>query len=138
MIGRLIAAVLMALAAPVPARAHDVIVVTRGPGTTLYGACVPSLVAVNRSDLPVDYVQVDLEFSLRDGRTHRHEFKSSYRYGAHRPILPDAARPLVIHGDESRPMMAACADIVEIRVLDAICETDDRPCPIPISVNVDR
>ncbi|MBV9833038.1 MAG: hypothetical protein JO055_01440 [Alphaproteobacteria bacterium] len=138
MIARLVAAALIVAALPALARDDDIIVVTRGADTTMYGACMPSLVAANRSNLYVDYVQVDLEFTLRDGRTHRHEFKSSYRYGAPLPILPNVTRPLVIHGDESRPMMAACTDIVGIRVLDAICETDGKPCPTPISVKVDR
>jgi len=137
-IGRLVSVALVVMALPALSREDDIIVVTRGPDTTMYGACVPSLVAVNRANLPVDYIQVDLEFSLRDGRTHHHEFKSSYRYGAPQPILPNATRALIIHGDESRPMMAACADIAGIRVLDAICETDGKPCPTPISVKVDR
>ncbi len=138
MISRLAAAALVAAALPALSREDDIIAVTRGADTTIYGSCVPSLVAVNRSNLPVDYVQVDLEFSLRDGRMHRYEFKSSYRYGAPQRILPNITRALIIHGDESRPMMAACADIVGVKVLDAICETDGKPCPTPISVNVDR
>jgi hypothetical protein len=137
-IGRLVSAALILAALPALSREDDIIVVTRGPDTTMYGACMPSLTAVNRSNLSVDYVQVDLEFSLRDGRTHRHEFKSSYRYGAPQPILPNVTRALIIHGDESRPMMAACNDIVGVKALDAICETDGKPCPTPISVQVDR
>ncbi|MBM3621901.1 MAG: hypothetical protein FJX20_14560 [Alphaproteobacteria bacterium] len=139
MIGRRPAAVLLtALALATPSRADDIIVVTRGPDTTVFGSCVPSLIAHNRSRRPVDYVQVDLEFALRDGRTHRQEFKSSYRHGVSRPIAPDAMRPLVVHGDESRPMGAACADIVGIGVVDAICEAEGKPCPTPISVKADR
>ncbi len=138
MIGRIAVVVLIAVALPALSRADDIIVVTRGADTTAFGSCVPSLIAHNRSRLSVDYIQVDLDFSLRDGRTHRHEFKSSYRHGAKRPILPDVTRPLVIHGDESRPMKAACTDIVDVRVVDAICETDDKPCPTPISVKADR
>lgn len=138
MIGRLVAALLMVAVLPALAREDDTIVVTRGADSTMFGSCMPSMVAVNRSSLAVDYVQVDLEFALRDGRSHRHEFKSSYRYGAPQPILPSATRALSIHGDESRPMMADCADIVGVRVLDAICEADGKPCPTPISVKVDR
>lgn len=139
MIGRLFAtAVSVAVSSAMPSRADDIIAVTRGPDATVFGSCAPSLVAHNRSRQSVDFIQVDLDFALRDGRTHRHEFKSSYRYGAARPIAPGESRPLVIHGDESRPMKAACADIVGIGVVDAICETDGGPCPTPISVKVDR
>ena len=137
MIGRLAVASVIMAASPALAREDDIIVVTRGPdATSYYFSCVPSLVASNRSKFSIDYVQVDLEFSLRDGRTHRHEFKSSYRYGTPQPILPNVTRPLVIHR-ESQLMEAACADIVSIRVLDAICETGGKPCPTPISVKVD-
>lgn len=139
MIGRLAAAVVLLVVLSVaPSRADEIIGVTRGPDATVFGSCAPSLIAHNRSRLSVDYIQVDLDVSLRDGRTHRHEFKSSYRHGVGRPILPGDSRPLVIHGDESRPMKAACADIVGIGVVDAICETDGKPCPTPISVKADR
>ena len=139
MIGRLVAAIaLIAGASPAQARDADLIVVTRGANSTVFGSCMPSLSAFNRSEVSVDYVQVDLEFMLRDGRTDRQEFKSSYRYGAPQPIPPDASRPLVIHADESQPMKAACSDIVGVRVIDAICETDGKPCPTPISVEVNR
>ena len=139
MIGRLVAAlVVIAASCTAPSRADDVIAVTRGPDATVFGSCVPSLIANNRSRQLVDYVQVDLDFALRDGRRHRHEFKSSYRHGASRPIPPGASRPLVIHGDESRPIKAACADIVGVSVVDAICEADGKPCLTPISVKADR
>ena len=118
--------------------AEDVIEVMRGPSTTAFGSCVPSLIAVNRSRAPIDYVQVDIDFSLRDGRSHRHEFKSSYRHGAPRPIEPGTTRPLVIHADESQPMKGTCGDIVSVRVIDAICERDDKPCQTPIAVKVER
>lgn len=137
MIGRLVAVALVAATGPALSREDDIIVVTRGPDSMLFGSCVPSLNAHNRSRLTVDYIQVDLDFTLRDGRSHRHEFRSSYRYGGPRPILPDGSRPLVIHGDESRPMKAACGDIVGVRVVDAICETDGKLCPTPISVKAD-
>jgi hypothetical protein len=137
-ISRLTAAVLIAAASPALSAVGDIIEVTRGSDSTAFGSCIPSLVAFNRSKFRVDYIQVDLDFSLRDGRTHRQEFKSSYRHGTSRPIVAGLSRPLVIHGDESRPMKAGCADIVAVRVVDAICETDGRPCPTPISVRVDR
>lgn len=137
MIARL-AAVLILVAAPALAAEDDIIVVTRSVDSTAFGSCVPSLTALNRSRLAVDYVQVDLDFTLRDGRTHRHEFKSSYRHGAPRPIAPGAVRPLVIHADESQPMKADCGDVVSVHAVDAICETDGKPCPTPISVKVDR
>lgn len=136
MIGRVVAA-LVASASPTLA-AEDVIEVTRGANSTVFGSCVPSLTALNRSSATVDYVQVDLDFSLRDGRVHRHEFKSSYRHGAPRPIASGESRPLVVHADESQPMKAACRDIVAVRVIDAICEQDGKPCPTPIAVKVDR
>ncbi len=139
MIDRVVAAaVAIAVSSAAPSRADDIIAVTRGPDAMVFGSCVPSLIAQNRSRLSVDYVQVDLDFSLRDGRTHRHEFKSSYRHGVNRPIAAGASRALVIHGDESRPMKAACADIVGIGVVDAMCEADGKPCPTPISVKADR
>lgn len=138
MIGRLTAALIIGLASPALSRVDDIIEVTRGADSTAFGSCVPSLVALIRSRLPVDYVQVDLDFSLRDGRVHRHEFKSSYRHGTSKPIPPGASRLLVIHGDESQPMKAGCTDIVAVRVVDAICETDGKPCPTPISVKAER
>lgn len=139
MTGRLTAAFVAIMAScATPSRADDIVAVTRGPDATLFGSCVPSLIATNRSRLSVDYIQVDLDFSLRDGRTHRHEFKSSYRHGVSRPIAPGASRPLVIHGDESRPMNAACVDIVGVGVVDAICEADGKRCSAPISVKVER
>jgi hypothetical protein len=137
-IGRLAAVLIVVAASPVLSREDDIIEVTRGADAMAFGSCVPSLVAFNRSRLKVDYVQVDLDFSLRDGRVHRHEFKSSYRHGTSQPILPGVARQLIIHGDESRPMRAACAEIVAVRVVDAICETDGKPCPTPISVKAER
>lgn len=139
MIDRLVAAlVVIAASSAAPSRADDIIAVTRGPDATVFGSCVPSLIANNGSRLSVDYIQVDIDFSLRDGRTHRHQFKSSYRHGVSRPIPPGASRPLVIHGDESRPMKAACADIVGVGVVDAVCEADGKPCVTPISVKADR
>ncbi|MBX3499746.1 MAG: hypothetical protein KF889_09910 [Alphaproteobacteria bacterium] len=138
MIGRFTALMLLAAASSALAQGGDVIEVRRGPNSTVFGSCVPSLLAHNRSRLAVDYVQVDLEFSLRDGRTHRHEFKSSYRHGASQPIAANATRPLVIHADESQPLKAACTEIVGVRVVDAICETDGKPCPTPISVRTGR
>ena len=137
MIGRVVAMMLITMALPALSREDDIIVVTRGADSMAFGSCVPSLIAHNRSRLSVDYIQVDLDFSMRNGSSHRHEFKSSYRYGAPRPIPPDVSRPLVIHGDESRPMKAACADIVAVRVVDAFCETDGKTCPTPIAVKVD-
>lgn len=136
MIGRIVA-VLIVAGSPALA-AEDIIEVTRGADSTLFGSCVPSLIAVNRSPDAVDYIQVDLEFSLRDGRALRHAFKSSYRHGVAQPIAAGGSRPLVIHGDESQPMKAPCADIVTIRVIDAICEVDAKPCPTTIAVKVDR
>lgn len=138
MIGRLVVVSLAVAASPTLSREDDIIVVTRGTDSVLFGSCVPSLVAENRAPVAVDYVQVDLEFALRDGRSHRHEFKSSYRHGARQPILPNVTRPLIIHGDESQPMKATCADIVGVRVVDATCETNGKPCPTPISVKADR
>ena len=139
MTSRPIAAVVVIVAlSAMPSRADDIIVVTRGPDTTLFGSCLPSLIAQNRSRQSIDYIQVDLDFLLRGGVMHRHEFKSSYRYGVSRPIQPGASRPLVIHGDQSRPMKAGCDDIVGIGVVNAICEIDGKPCSTPISVNTDR
>jgi hypothetical protein len=135
-IGRIVAALIMA-GSPALA-AEDIIEVNRAADSTLFGSCVPSLIAANRSPAAVDYIQVDLEFSLRDGRVHRHAFKSSYRHGVKRPITSGASRPLVLHGDESQPMKASCADIVSIRVIDAICEADARPCPTTIAVKIGR
>jgi hypothetical protein len=139
-IGRLFVAIvpIAEVSVAMAARADDIIVVTRGPDAVVFGSCAPSLIAHNRSRAAVDYVQVDLDFSLRDGRTHRHAFKSSYRLGVARPIPAGDTRALVIHGDESRPMGAACGDIVGVGVVDAICETDGKPCPTPISVEAGR
>jgi len=110
----------MAMAAPVWARD---ILVTYGPEETVYGSCRPALTLLNRSVNALDYVQVDMRYSLRDGRTVEVEHKSRYRDGLDNPVAPGATRLLSIHHDETVPLGAPCRDIVAAQVIRLQCQT---------------
>ncbi len=112
--------VAMVMAAPVSAKD---ILVSYGPEETLYGSCRPALTLVNRSGNALDYVQVNMRYSLRDGRTIEAEHKSRYRDGLANPIPPGGTRQLSIHHDESVPLGAPCRDIVAAQVVSLQCET---------------
>jgi hypothetical protein len=92
-----------------------------GPEQTVFGSCKPSLTLVNKSNRPLDYVQVDIAYRLKDGREKLAEHKSRYRTGVDNPVQPGEQRLLVIHHDESTPLGAACNDIVAARIQAAEC-----------------
>ena len=92
-----------------------------GPEQTLFGSCKPSLTLVNKSSRPLDYVQVDIAYRLKDGSEKIAEHKSRYRTGLDNPVKPGEVRLLTIHHDESVPLGAACRDIVAARIAAAEC-----------------
>jgi hypothetical protein len=64
-----------------PAFAANGIDVTRGGDSNVYGNCVPSLVVENRSGETIDYLQVDVVLTLRNGRQRTVELKSGLSRG---------------------------------------------------------
>ena len=106
-----------------PAFAANGIDVTRGGDSNVYGNCVPSLVVENRSGETIDYLQVDVVLTLRDGRQRTVELKSAYREGAPAPIAPGARATLSQHLDTSRALGVPCGEVSERRVSRTICET---------------
>ncbi len=92
-----------------------------GPEQTLFGSCKPALTLINKSNRPLDYVQVDVAYRLKDGSEKLAEHKSRYRTGLDNPVQPGEQRLLVIHHDESMPLGAACRDIVAARIASAEC-----------------
>lgn len=106
-----------------PAFAANGIDVTRGGDSNIYGNCVPSLVVENRSGETIDYLQVDVVLTLRNGRQRTVELKSAYREGAPAPIAPGARATLSQHLDTSRALGVPCGEVSERRVSRTICET---------------
>ena len=118
-----------------PAFAANGIDVTRGGDSNIYGNCVPSLVVENRSGETVDYLQVDVVLTLRDGRQRTVELKSGYREGAPAPIAPGARATLSQHLDTSRALGVPCGEVSGRRVSRTICETNHGTvCASSISV----
>ena len=119
----------------VTASAADKLVeVVAGPDSTVFRSCVPSLLLTNRGDEVLDYVQIDVEFRLKDGRTPTLAFRSRYREGVERPIGIGESARLVVHGDESQPLHASCEAIVARRVVAATCLSRSGPCLATIAV----
>ena len=114
--------------------AADGIDVRRGADTTVFGTCVPTLVAENRSMETVDYLQVDLAMTLANGQERTVELQSAYREGVLYPIAPGAIATLKQPLDISRSLGVGCADITVRRVLRTICETAGKPCASPVRV----
>ena len=118
-----------------PAFAANGIDVTRGGDSNIYGNCVPSLVVENRSGETVDYLQVDVVLTLRDGRQRTVELKSGYREGAPAPIAPGGRATLSQHLDTSRALGVPCGEVSGRRVSRTICETNHGTvCASSISV----
>jgi hypothetical protein len=111
--------------------------ITRGEDSVVYGSCVPSLKAVNKTPMIVDYVEVLLRFTLRNGESRTLEFRSRYREGIERPIAPGATADLKVQLDLTRPLGVRCEDIVSIQVGDAVCEAQGGPCGV-VSVDTGR
>lgn len=116
------------------ARAADGIEVVRGSDSTVFGNCVPSLVADNRSGETVDYLQVDLVLSLGGGTERTVELKSAYREGVLFPIRPGQQAVLKQHLDTDPAIGAACADVRGRRVVRTICEAEGKACSGTVSV----
>lgn len=118
-----------------PAFAANGIDVTRGGDSNVYGNCVPSLVVENRSGETIDYLQVDVVLTLRNGRQRTVELKSAYREGAPAPIAPGARATLSQHLDTSRALGVPCGEVSERRVSRTICETaHGMACAYSVSV----
>jgi hypothetical protein len=119
---------------PLPAVAADAVEMTRGPDTTVYGSCVPSLQVTNRSDERIDYLEVVLSFELADGQRRTIELQSAYREGVLYPILPGGAATLRQHLDTSRALGVQCSEIRARRVERTICESGGKPCVSTMTV----
>lgn len=117
-----------------PALAANGIDVKRGPDTVLFGNCVPSLVVENKSGQTIDYLQVDLALSLRNGQERTVELKSAYREGVLYPVAPGNSATLKQHLDTSPALGATCADVASRRVLRTVCEANGMACASSVSV----
>ena len=110
------------------------IAVRRGADEMLYGSCVPSLVAVNASAQPIDFLQVDVVVVLRGGQERTVELRSRYRDGVALPIAPGASATLRQQLDLSVPLGAACSAIASRRVARTICDAGGRDCSAAVTV----
>ncbi len=117
-----------------PAFAANGIDVKRGPDTVMFGNCVPSLVVENKSGQTIDYLQVDLAISLRNGQERTVELKSAYREGVLYPVEPGKTATLKQHLDTSQALGASCADVASRRVLRTVCETNGTACASSVFV----
>ena len=114
--------------------AADGIDVRRGVDTMVFGSCVPTLVAENKSAETVDYLQVDLAMTLANGQERTVELQSAYREGVLYPIPPGATATLKQHLDISRSLEVGCGDVTVRRVVRTICEAAGNPCAAPVQV----
>ena len=128
-----LATILLALL-PAPSFAAGDIEVTRGPDTTVYGSCVPSLLVDNKSSETVDYLEVDLVLGLADGQHRTVELKSAYREGVLYPIGPGVLATLRQHLDTSRLIGVQCSEISSRVVERTICEAKGETCKSVLSV----
>jgi hypothetical protein len=119
---------------PSLASAAGGIEVARGPDSSVYGNCVPSLVVENKSAETIDYLQVDLVLALSDGQQRTVELKSAYREGVLYPITPGARATLRQHLDTSRALGVPCSDVKARTVGQTICEARGNACISPVSV----
>ncbi len=119
---------------PVSAFAAAGIDVTRGPDTTVYGTCVPSLMVENKSNETVDYLQVDLVLDLANGERRTVELKSAYREGVLYPIGPGVGATLRQHLDTSPSLGVQCSEIKARAAGRTICEAQGKACASPVSV----
>lgn len=119
---------------PAPSFAAEGIEVTRGPDTTVYGSCVPSLLVDNKSSETVDYLEVDLVLGLADGQHRTVELKSAYREGVLYPIASGVRATLRQHLDTSRLIGVQCSEIGSRVVEKTICEARGEPCKSAVSV----
>ena len=109
--------------------------ITRGPDAMLYGNCVPSLEVDNKSMEIIDYIQVDVAFTLADGQERTIELKSAYREGAPNPIGAGGRIRLKQHLDTSKALGVGCGDVKARRVVRTICEAEGgKECASSVSV----
>jgi hypothetical protein len=120
---------------PSVASAADGIDVSRGPDSTVYGNCVPSLVVENKSAQTIDYLQVDVVLALADGQQRIVELQSAYRDGVLYPIAPGTRATLKQHLDTSRLIGVSCGDVKARTVGHTICETGGKACAAPVVVS---
>ena len=116
------------------AAAANGIDVKRGADSTLYGACVPSLVVENKSDQTIDYLQVDIAIALKNGQERMVELRSAYREGVLHPIAPGATATLKQQLDLSPSLGVGCAEVATRRVVRTICEAGGTACASSVSV----
>lgn len=108
--------------------------VKRGPDRTEFGSCVPSMLVENRSNLTVDFLQVDLALTLRNGQEKIVELRSGYRGGVDRPIVPGATATLRQQLDLTPALGVGCPDVSSRRVVRTMCETGGTTCASSVSV----
>ncbi len=127
-------ALVLSLAAPA-AFAGDGIDIRPGRDETVFGNCVPSLLARNRSGETIGYLQVDLALTLRNGQERTVELKSAYREGVPAPVVPGAQTTLRQHLDTSRAIGVPCGEIAHRKAIATVCLTE-RGTPCASSVEV--
>ncbi len=109
------------------------IVGRRGDGALLFGSCVPSLVAENRSAETIEYQQVDILYTLANGEQRDIELQSAYREGIHFPIAPGAKAILKQHLDLSRALGVPCDEVQSRKVVGVLCQASGgRSCTAPV------
>ncbi len=107
--------------------------VRRGDDALLFGSCVPSLVAENRSAETIEYLQVDILFTLANGEQRDIELQSAYREGIHFPIAPGAKAILKQHLGLSRALGVPCDEVQSRKVVGVLCQASGgRSCTAPV------
>ena len=107
--------------------------VHRGDDGLVFGSCVPSLVAENKSTENVGFLQVDVLFTLANGEQRDIELQSAYREGIHFPIAPGAKAILKQHLDLSRALGVPCDEVQSRKVVGVLCQASGgRSCTAPV------
>lgn len=118
-----------------PVLAANGIIVKRGEDASVFGNCVPSLVAENTSTETIDYLRVELILTLTDGQERKVELESAYRGGILYPIAPGAKAVLKQHLDVTRAVGVPCGDVKTRSVSQILCEAaGGKACASPVSV----
>lgn len=121
---------------PAVALAANGIDVSRGADKVMFGSCVPSLVAVNKSSETIDYLQVDVVLALGNGQERTVELKSAYREGILFPIKPGEKTILKQHLDTSVAIGVPCGEVKGRKVVRTICEAaGGKACGALVSVS---
>jgi hypothetical protein len=105
-----------------------------GPDATVYGSCVPSMLVENKSAVTVDFLQVDLAVTLRNGQERVIELRSGYRGGIDRPIVPGATATLKQQLDLGPALGVGCGEVAARRINRTICEAGGTTCASSVSV----